>query len=259
MGRKYTILMANDDGVWSPLLRDFAKSLRQDGHRVIIAAPDRDRSAISHSITLYNPLRIHEVETDCYAISGTPVDCVYVGLLHLVDEKPDLVVSGINNGYNLGADVFYSGTVAAAMEGGFRNVPAMAFSLDPDTRKTYGEEGIARSIGYATQLVKAALGGQLHPGTTWNINIPGACDGRFRFTWVGKRRYRDLVEKREDPRGRSYYWIGCGVEAIKNAPGADGHAVEEGVISITPLGRNLTVHSLVENAPQWTGEGISLV
>ena len=126
---KPLILVTNDDGVAAPGIRAVAEALR-DGGEVVVAAPDRERSAASHSISLDRPLRVDEVEPGVYAIDGTPVDCVYLALLHLVPRKPALVVSGINNGFNLGSDVFYSGTVAGAVEGALRGVPAFAVSLD---------------------------------------------------------------------------------------------------------------------------------
>ena len=183
-----------------------AEALREVGD-VVVAAPDRERSAASHSISLDRPLRVDEVEAGVYAIDGTPVDCVYLALLHLVPRRPALVVSGINNGFNLGSDVFYSGTVAGAVEGALRGVPALAVSLERRRPQDFSHAAAfaARARGRDDP---ARAGGvsrtRLCSASTFR---PGRSRG-YRVTFLGRRVYRDQVDVRQDLRGRSYYWIG---------------------------------------------------
>src|SRR4051812_36612882 len=202
--KKPLILITNDDGVLAPGIRAVADALRAFAD-VVVAAPDRERSAASHSISLDRPLRVDEIEAQTYAIDGTPVDCVYLGLLHLVPRRPTLVVSGINHGYNLGSDVFYSGTVAAAVEGALRGIPAIAVSLE-----RHASPDFSVAARFVSELVAETLGRgpvALPPASVLNVNLPhGTIDGH-RITFLGRRVYRDQVEVRQDLRGRSYYWI----------------------------------------------------
>jgi 5'-nucleotidase len=248
------ILVTNDDGIDSPYLGGLVEGLEALGADVVVAAPERERSAASQAITLHKPLRINEVEPGRYAISGTPVDCAYLGLLKLCSRPPDLCVSGINRGYNLGADVFYSGTVAAAVEAGLRDIQAIAVSLAPGR-----SSDIAGATEFATALAKSALDHPLPHRTILNVNVPPQPDGRYRWTHLGDRVYEDLVEERHDPRGRPYYWIGGGPTPVSNEPGSDCHAVEESIISVTPLRLDLTAHDVIDDAPAWTVTGYDLV
>ena len=237
------ILITNDDGVMSPHLRELADALEPLAE-VLVVAPERQRSAASHAITLHKPLRLHEVAPRRFALSGTPVDCVYVGVLKLAARAPALVISGINDGYNLGSDVFYSGTVAGAIEGALRGTVGIAISMAPRATDTAGV------VRFARALVGKALAEPLEPGNVLNVNAPGAGETEVVWTVLGKRRYHDDVAERNDPRGRPYYWIGGGVSGHDEIGGSDCEAVARGAISVTPLNLDLTHRSTVQ-APPW--------
>jgi len=245
MRERPLILVTNDDGVNAPGIRAALAGLRDIGE-VVVAAPDRERSAASHSISLDRPLRVDELEAGVYAIDGTPVDCVYLGLLHLVPRRPALVVSGINNGYNLGSDVFYSGTVAGAVEGALRGVPALAVSLERRRPQDFSHA----ATFLAAEIVRR--GPQALPDASLlSVNVPpGPVEG-YRVTFLGRRVYRDQVEVRQDLRGRSYYWIGGPEENATDLPGSDCSAVREGLVSVTPLGLDLTHARLVGELVDW--------
>jgi 5'-nucleotidase len=242
------ILVSNDDGVRAPGITALAQALREVAD-VVVAAPDRERSATSHSISLDRPLRVDELEPGVFSIDGTPVDCVYLAALHLVPRRPALCVSGINDGYNLGSDVFYSGTVAAALEAALRGVPAIAFSLE---RKR--PQDFTHAAAFAAELVREVLtrGASAIPGgALLNVNVPaGALDG-YEVTRLGQRVYRDQVVVREDLRGRAYYWIGGPEEEGTDAPGSDCSAVRARRASVTPLTLDLTHGSLVQEIAGW--------
>jgi 5'-nucleotidase len=238
------ILITNDDGILSPHLRELADALESLAE-VIVVAPERQRSAASHAITLHKPLRLHEVAPRRFALSGTPVDCVYLGVLKLAQRAPALVLSGINDGYNLGSDVFYSGTVAGAVEGALRGSVGIAISMSP--RAT----DVAGVVRFARALCAKALAQPLAPGDVLNVNAPGAPGGDAEVAWtvLGKRRYHDDVAERSDPRGRPYYWIGGGVSGHDEIGGSDCEAVARGAISVTPLNLDLTHRSHVQQPP----------
>jgi 5'-nucleotidase len=213
----------------------------------VVAAPDRERSATSHSISLDRPLRVDELRSGVYAIDGTPVDCVYLAVLHLVPRRPALCISGINSGYNLGSDVFYSGTVAAALEGALRGVPAIAISLERQRPPDF-----THAAAFARALGGAVLGAGLPAGTLLNVNMPAGPLRGYEVTRLGQRVYRDQVVVREDLRGRSYYWIGGPEEEGSDVPGSDCTAVRAGVASVTPLGLDLTHSPLMDEIGRWT-------
>jgi 5'-nucleotidase len=245
---KPLILISNDDGVSAPGITALAEALREIAD-VVVAAPDRERSATSHSISLDRPLRVDELTPGVYAIDGTPVDCIYLAVLHLVPRPPALCVSGINNGYNLGSDVFYSGTVAAALEAALRGVPAIAFSLERRRPQDF-----SHAAAFARALVAEVLarGEQAIPrGALLNVNLPAGAVHGFQVTRLGQRVYRDQVEVREDLRGRAYYWIGGPEQEGTDAPGSDCTAVRSGLTSITPLALDLTHGPLVEEIAAW--------
>jgi 5'-nucleotidase len=180
-------------------------------------------------------------------VSGTPVDCVYLGVLQLLPRRPDLVVSGINHGLNLGSDVFYSGTVAAAVEGAIRGVPAFAISRDWDTAPEL--DAAAR---FAASLARAVLEEGLPPHTLLNVNVPKRPPTGFEWTRLGRRVYREQVETRIDLRGKSYFWIGGPVlEGAVEEPGTDCAAILTGAISVTPLDLDLTSRELTPVLPRW--------
>jgi 5'-nucleotidase len=248
MRERPLILVTNDDGVMAPGIRAALPALQGIGD-VVVAAPDRERSAASHSISLDRPLRVDELEPGVFAIDGTPVDCVYLGLLHLVPRRPSLVVSGINNGYNLGSDVFYSGTVAGAVEGALRGVPALAVSLERRRPQDFSHAA-AFLAALAAEVVRRGAGA-LPDASLLSVNVPPGPVQGFRVTFLGRRVYRDQVEVRQDLRGRSYYWIGGPEENATDLPGSDCSAVREGLVSVTPLGLDLTHARLVGELVDW--------
>ncbi len=245
---KPLILLTNDDGVAAPGITAMAAALRDIGE-VIVAAPDRERSAASHSISLDRPLRVDEVDAGVYAIDGTPVDCVYLALLHLVPRKPALVVSGINNGFNLGSDVFYSGTVAGAVEGALRGVNALAVSLERRRPQDFSHAA-AFAHALASEMIRRGPNA-LPDASLLSVNVPAGALRGYRVTFLGRRVYRDQVDVRQDLRGRSYYWIGGPEEHATDLPGSDLSAVRDGLASVTPLGLDLTHARLIGELVDW--------
>ncbi len=245
------ILVTNDDGVHAPALLALETELAALG-RITIVVPDRDQSATSHSLTLHRPLRIHRHDDNRYSIDGTPTDCVLIAYHGLLDQRPDLVVSGINHGPNMGEDVFYSGTVAAAIEGAMQGTPAIAASLV--TREPTDFADPARFIRrLAAEVARRGLGGK----QVLNVNMPHRPWPEVRgvqLTRLGTRVYSDTLIKKTDPRGRAYYWIG-GQEPVWEArEGTDVRAVSEGFISITPLALDLTDYRVVVEMEGWNLE-----
>ena len=239
---KPLVLCTNDDGIQSPHLLALADAL--DGEcDVLVVAPERQRSAASHAITLHKPLRLVEVAPRRFYLSGTPVDCIYLGVLKLAGRLPDLVVSGINDGYNLGSDVFYSGTVAGAIEGGLRGSVGVALSMAPDATDVPG------AIAACVAVVRATLAARLPARTVINVNTPGTGGRAIAWTRLGRRHYEDDVQERRDPRGRPYYWIGGGSSGHADIVGSDCNAVADGITSVTPLYLDLTAHDLLAAPP----------
>jgi 5'-nucleotidase len=239
------VLLSNDDGYASPGIRTMREALA--GHaEVITLAPETEQSASSHSLSLHRPLRLRSVEPNVFALDGTPADCVYVALhagTRVLPRKPDLVVSGINHGMNLGQDAFYSGTIAAAREGALRGIPSVATSAHArvDLRAA-----AATSALVARELLHVSPG----RGTLFNLNFPDAWNGRIRATRLGARIYDEIVEFRVDPRGREYLWIGGPGVRHEHDAGTDTDAYDEGLASITSLALDLTRpgdHTLVES------------
>jgi 5'-nucleotidase len=231
------ILISNDDGILSPHLEPLARALAEIAE-VLVVAPERQRSAASHAITLHKPLRLTPSGPGRFALSGTPVDCVYLGMLKLAARPPALVLSGPNDGYNLGTDVFYSGTVAAAVEGALRGSVGIALSLAPRAKDP------ASGVAFAVALARRCLETPLAPGTLLNVNLPGAGEREYEWTILGRRRYDDDVREHTDPRGRPYYWIGGGPTGHDDVHGSDCNAIARGVISVTPMHLDLSDRSL---------------
>ncbi len=230
------ILVTNDDGIRSPGLRILATALSPLG-RVVVVAPDRNRSAVGHALTLERPLRAEQVKPDVYAVDGTPTDCVHLGIHGLLLEKPDLVVSGINRGSNVGDDITYSGTVSAALEATLMGLPAFAMSYDSHLPQP---EGLDFAAEVAFKLAKKILAEGLPAETFLNVNVPhGECRG-LQMTKQGTRRYNEQIITNKDPRGRNYYWIAGSEIASVDLPGTDSHALHRGFISVSPLRTNLT-------------------
>ncbi len=258
MTEKPLILVCNDDGIEAPGILALARGLGEVGE-VVVVAPDREQSAMSHALTLHRPLRAEEVEPGWWAVSGTPADCVYLAIHHLLPRAPSLVVSGINAGYNLGSDFFYSGTVAAAVEAAVRGVPAFAISMER-TSIAMRDAGLAEAARFAGILARAILTEGLPPNTLLNVNVPshGALLGA-RWTRLGQRIYGDRVEARTDPRGQHYFWIGGAELDVAGAPDSDGIAVRDRFVSITPLDLDLTSHRLLESLPGWRLPGFESI
>jgi len=238
MFRKKRILLTNDDGYFSEGINVMFKALQKIAE-VFMVAPDREQSASSHSLTLKRPLRVHKLDTHRYTIDGTPTDCVMLAVnLFFKRRKPDMIISGINHGANMGEDVTYSGTVAAAIEGSILGIPSVAVSM------ANWEPGMSmvRAARFMVKLVSEYSGLNLDPATFLNINLPpdnGKPYRKYEFTKLGIRQYKDYVIHKTDPRGKAYYWIG-GYPTWKTTKGSDFETVQRGVISITPLKLNFT-------------------
>ena len=245
------ILLTNDDGIASPALAQLKRVLSPFG-RVITIAPDRNQSASSQSLTLHRPLRITETAEDTYSVDGTPTDCVLVAFHGELGEPPDFVVSGINHGPNMGEDVFYSGTVAAAIEGTLQGAPSIAVSLVTRERTDFVEPA-----AFVGRLVRQVIERGLGPRRLLNVNIPHRPWSEVRgvrVTRLGSRVYRDTLVRKVDPRGRDYYWIGGQDPVWESVEGTDFHAVEQGAISVTPLRLDLTDEAARMDMASWTLE-----
>ncbi len=251
MPKRPLILISNDDGIGAPGLQALVAAVEDLGD-IVVAAPDRERSAASHSITLNSPLRVDEMQPGRFAIDGTPVDCIYLAALHLVPRKPDLCLSGINDGYNLGSDVFYSGTVAAAVEATLRGIPSIAISAARQRPQNFAAgASFVRALVEET-LTRGAQGQSPFPeGALLNVNLPPGDISGYQVTFLGRRVYRDQVEVREDLRGRSYYWIGGPEEQATDLPGSDCSAVQSQVASVTPLALDMTHVGLLRDLETW--------
>jgi 5'-nucleotidase len=247
------VLVSNDDGVDAPGIHALADGLRAAGHSVTIVAPDRDRSGASNSLTLDVPLRAKSVGKDVFSIAGTPTDCVHLALAGLLDEQPDIVVSGINNAANLGDDVIYSGTVAAAMEGRFLGLPAIAMSLVTTDHQARHFETAAR---VAVELVSRLLSDPLPADTILNVNVPDrpwAEVAGFEVTRLGHRHRAEPCVPQTDPRGRKVWWIGPAGPEQDAGPGTDFDALRRGFVSITPIHVDLTRYQALETVAGWVG------
>ena len=243
------VLLSNDDGVNAPGLAALAAAFSDD--EVWIVAPDREQSASSHAISLHRPLRLHEVGPRRFAVDGTPTDAVYMAINHVMrGRRPDLVLSGINHGPNLGNDVLYSGTVAAAMEGALLGVSAIAISLASSPPHHFAEAA-AFAAGFARRL---AADPPAAP-TLFNVNVPPGPVRGFRFTRLGHRTYGSEVVEKVDPRGRRYFWIGSDA-GFHDVPHSDCNTVyDEGLVAVTPLHLDLTHDELLQGLGDWTMPG----
>lgn len=234
------ILITNDDGIYSQGIRKLADALRPVGETIIVA-PDREQSAASHALTLNRPLRLLQLEEREWIVDGTPTDCVNLAVLKLMkDARPDIVVSGINFGPNLGDDVTYSGTISAAFEGALLNIPSIALSA------LVGEHfSFDRCAEFAALLTRYILQQPRNPQIILNVNFPVGEFSGVRVTRLGKRVYSEGVIERLDPRGRKYYWIGGDPPTWHPGEGTDFEAVQNGYVSITPLHLDLTHHDSI--------------
>lgn len=241
------MLISNDDGVYAPGLTMLYHSLLEIGS-VKVVAPDRDRSGASNSLTLIKPIRARELENGFISVDGTPADCVYLGLRGLLSEQPKMILSGINSGENLGDDILYSGTVAAAMEGRFLGFPAVAISLAGD------HEHYATAGRVVQELVRQLMKSPLPTDTILNVNVPNLPYDEiqgYKVTRLGRRRPSADMIKDTDPRGQTIYWVGA-VGAEQDAgEGTDFHAINNGFVSITPLEIDLTRYKALGDLTTW--------
>lgn len=244
------ILLSNDDGYRAPGLEALKQSLQPLG-AVTVIAPDRNRSGASNSLTLDVPLRAVCYEPDGYHVNGTPTDCVHLAISGLFDYEHDIVVSGVNDGANLGDDTLYSGTVAAAVEGRFLGLPAIAVSLCVEPGSPHNFASAAR---IAARLVERMAVAPLQGPVILNVNVPDLPDGELRgikVTRLGARHRSKPMVTAKDPRGREVYWVGPSGGGQDAGPGTDFHAIAEGYASITPLQIDLTRHAALPELERW--------
>ena len=242
------ILVTNDDGIQSPGITALAKSLAAIGE-VWVVAPDRERTAVGHSVTLHKPLRLHQLGARIFSVNGTPVDCVNLALLKVMPRPPHLVVSGMNKGVNLGDDVMYSGTVSAAMEGAILGVPSVAVSQE-------GRETFRFAVGaiYAARVARLVLLRGLPEETLLNVNIPDRPRSGIkgaRVTCLSRRRFDNPIVEKLDPHGRKYYWIAGERVSWSRSKDADHEAIEEGYVSVTPIRLDSTHHGVLDQFRAW--------
>jgi 5'/3'-nucleotidase len=242
------ILVSNDDGYLATGINVLADAL-SDIADVVVVAPDRNRSAASNSLTLHDPLRVSKVGENRYRVNGTPSDCVHLALTGFLDEEPDLVVSGINHGANLGDDVIYSGTVAAAMEGRFLGLPTIAVSLVGNNLQHF--DTAAR---VATELVQRLDEDPLPAEFILNVNVPNRPYEELtgiQVVRLGFRHKSEPVVKSEDAHGRTIFWVGPAGAGQDAGDGTDFHAIDQGAVAITPLKVDLTRHEAVPQVAEW--------
>jgi 5'-nucleotidase len=240
------ILVSNDDGYLATGINVLTDALSEIAD-VIVVAPDRNRSAASNSLTLNDPLRVSKVAKNRYKVNGTPSDCVHLALTGFLEEEPDLVVSGINHGANLGDDVIYSGTVAAAMEGRFLGLPTIAVSL-------VGHKHFDTAARVATELVQRLEKDPLPKEFIFNVNVPDVPYEELagiRVCRLGFRHKSEPVVKDQDPHGRTIFWVGPAGDNQEEGEGTDFHALEQGAASITPLKIDLTRHEALPQVEDW--------
>ncbi len=234
------ILVCNDDGIRSEGVQALARAMEPLGE-VYVVAPDREQSAVSHSLTLHRPLRVEETGERQFAVDGTPTDCVNLAVSGILPSRPGLVVSGINKGANLGDDITYSGTVSAAIEGTLLGIPSLAISLA--TTDGRGPFDFADAADFAGRLVAQVIARALPANTLLNVNVPAVPRQQmtgFRITRQGKRRYGEALVEKVDPRGKKYYWIGGDELGFVDEPGTDFAAIQDRAVSITPIHLDLT-------------------
>lgn len=246
------ILLVNDDGIHSPGIWALRQTLKLD-HQVVVVAPERERSAVSHAITLHKPLRAYQVaingQGEGWAVTGTPADCIKIALLELLDTKPDLVISGINAGANTGVNMNYSGTLAAAKEAILYGVPALAVSIQGGETFRYDE-----AAGFIARLAPKVVAKGLPPGVLLNINFPNMAMDRMagvRIARQGCDLYDEYIEKRRDPRNRVYYWQGYESQPVYARPDSDGALLEKGFVSITPVQCDMTDYDAMALLADW--------
>lgn len=247
------ILVTNDDGILAPGIQAMALALAT-AHEVTVVAPDRERSATGHALTLHKPLRVEDVNLGgqiraAYAVNGTPSDCVKLAYGTLLPEPPDLVFSGINRGPNLGTDVIYSGTVSGALEGTLLGINSVAFSL-----ATYSDAGYEAAADFALVMARMLAENPLPPKVLLNVNYPPVAPAHakeVRITRLGDRRYCDVFEARVDPRGKTYYWLAGEVVEVDEDPDTDARAIRDHSISVTPIHYDMTYGTMIPEIKGW--------
>lgn len=242
------ILVSNDDGYFAPGITLLAEALRQLGE-VTVVAPERDRSGASNSLTLDRPLTVRRAPNGYFSVNGTPTDCVHIAVTGLLDFTPDLVVSGVNLGANMGDDTIYSGTVAAAAEGYLLGIPSLALSL-----ASKAGEHFESAIGVALKMVERLARRPFREPVLLNVNVPDIAPARLgamEVTRLGRRHKAEPVAELQTPRGETAYWIGPAGAAADAGPGTDFHAVESGRVSVTPLRMDLTHDAQLARAREW--------
>jgi len=244
---KPLVLLTNDDGYFADGILVLARHLRRAAETFIVA-PDREKSATSLSLTLRRPLRVEKIKRNVFASDGTPADCIYLALKMILPKSPNLIISGINRGPNLGQqDISYSGTVAAAIQGTFLGIPSIAASAVPDAR---GEHDFDLAAEFVVKLAMRILRKRLPAGLTLNVNIPPPPVKGCRMTKLGEKRYDPEIVEKRDPRDNTYYWIGSGKPTPIGGRASDVYAVSRGYISVTPLHTDLTDYAALRN-PSW--------
>jgi 5'-nucleotidase len=242
------ILVTNDDGIDSPGLTVLAEALKAIGE-VWVVAPDRERTAVAHAVTLHKPLRLHRLAPRTFSVNGTPVDCVNLALLKVMPKPPAIVVSGINKGVNLGDDVLYSGTVSAAMEGTILGIPSIAVSQEG--RETFR---FPVAADYAARIVRLVLDQGLPDETLLNVNVPNRALRSIkgvRVTCLSRRRFDNPIIEKLDPHGRKYFWIAGTRVSWSRSKNADHEALEEGRVSVTPIHLDCTNYALLDHFRAW--------
>jgi 5'-nucleotidase len=245
------ILVTNDDGIQSPALEALAITLADLGH-VTIVAPDREMSATSQCITLNQPLRYHQIAPDRYAVQGTPADCVLLSSLRILKGKPDLVISGVNRGANVGDDICYSGTIAAALEAALQGIPAIAVSTYVRDNPEY-----MPAAQVAARVAAKVMEDGLPPDVVLNVNYPEHWNGVFKLTRQGRVARKNVLVENLDPRGRQYFWLHEELHEISgrrgdSGPMSDSEAIMSGYVSISPLQIDRTAHQYFSQFSQWT-------
>jgi 5'-nucleotidase len=247
------ILLTNDDGIHSEGLTLLMEKLHGH-HEVCVVAPERERTCVGHAITLHKPLRMKDMGRGVYATNGTPADCVLLGVKAVLRKKPDLIISGINKGPNMGQDVNYSGTVAAAKEGAFLEIPSVAVSINARSHYHFAD-----AIKVVEAIIEVINDSNFHNSPFLNINVPNVSYSKmkgFMVTRLGKRIYNDKVIERTDPRGGKYYWIGGNGELYEPLEGTDFYAIERGFVSVTPLGLDGTSIKAINTYKKYFRRGL---
>ena len=243
------ILVSNDDGYLATGINVLTEALQAVAD-VVVVAPDRNRSAASNSLTVHSPLRVHKLAENRYSVDGTPSDCVHLALTGFLEDEPDLVVSGINHGANLGDDVIYSGTVAAAMEGRFLGLPTIAVSLAGDGRLKHFDTAARVVTEMGQKLERASFSADV----TLNVNVPDRPYEELtgvRAARLGFRHKSEPVVRTKDPHGREIFWVGPAGRGADAGAGTDFHAIEEGAVAVTPLKVDLTRHDSLPQITEW--------